>query len=252
MRYSRCMNSNIIHSRLVAHRGDNEQFPENSLRGLGAALEAGARFVEWDIQLNAQHTAVLLHDASLKRTAGIDRLIFDCDDRDITRISVHEPARFGDRYAPEPLPLLEDALQLLSQFPDALAFVELKLESLNRFGLNTVMKTLLGSLLPYRAQVVLISFSAESIDWAQRNSPLATGWAIDQYNESSRQRAVQLKPDYLFCNYRKLSDRSLWQGDWQWVVYTINDAGLAKCWLKRSIDLVETDAYLRLTGRNDQ
>ena len=38
---------------LVAHRGDAARFPENTREAVSAAVDAGATFVEFDIQLSA-------------------------------------------------------------------------------------------------------------------------------------------------------------------------------------------------------
>ena len=56
---------------LVAHRGHAAAFPENTLPALRSALELGAAWLEFDIQLSADRIPVLCHDASLQRTAGI-------------------------------------------------------------------------------------------------------------------------------------------------------------------------------------
>ena len=58
--------------RLVAHRGYPRRYPENTLLSLLAALEAGAEFVEFDVQMTADGVPVLLHDADLRRTGGAD------------------------------------------------------------------------------------------------------------------------------------------------------------------------------------
>ena len=55
---------------LVAHRGYPEHFPENTRIGIEAAIRAGARLVEIDVQLSADEVAVLLHDQNLQRVAG--------------------------------------------------------------------------------------------------------------------------------------------------------------------------------------
>ena len=55
---------------IVAHRGDAEHFPENSLPALEAAWRLGLRFAEFDVQLSADGVPYVIHDASLDRTTG--------------------------------------------------------------------------------------------------------------------------------------------------------------------------------------
>ena len=50
---------------LVAHRGYALHYPENTLIGIEAAIRAGARYVEVDVQLSADKVPVLFHDRTL-------------------------------------------------------------------------------------------------------------------------------------------------------------------------------------------
>ncbi len=51
-----------------AHRGDVQNYPENSLEGILSALMMGCDVIEIDIRLTKDNVMVLMHDASLKRT----------------------------------------------------------------------------------------------------------------------------------------------------------------------------------------
>ena len=51
-----------------AHRGDVQNYPENSLEGILSALMMGADVVEIDVRLTKDNVMVLMHDATLKRT----------------------------------------------------------------------------------------------------------------------------------------------------------------------------------------
>ncbi|MGD2071076.1 MAG: glycerophosphodiester phosphodiesterase family protein, partial [Gemmatimonadota bacterium] len=53
---------------IVGHRGYAARAPENTLVSLDMAIEAGADAVEWDVQVAACGTPVLLHDDTLDRT----------------------------------------------------------------------------------------------------------------------------------------------------------------------------------------
>ncbi len=50
-----------------AHRGDTQNYPENSLEGIYSAILLGADVVEIDVRLTKDNIMVLMHDASLKR-----------------------------------------------------------------------------------------------------------------------------------------------------------------------------------------
>ena len=153
--------------RLVAHRGDMQAYPENTWQGLQAALEAGACWIEFDLQMCADGRFILLHDADFKRTANTPVSVFDINTEQLLDISVHEPARLGERYAPLPVTDLDSALLRLSAFPNARAMVEIKQESLERWGLERVVDPLLERLKPWHSQCVLISYSHRALRYAK-------------------------------------------------------------------------------------
>jgi len=53
---------------VVAHRGDRQNYPENSLEGILSAIMLGADVVEIDVRLTKDNVMVLMHDDSLART----------------------------------------------------------------------------------------------------------------------------------------------------------------------------------------
>jgi glycerophosphoryl diester phosphodiesterase len=61
--------------KVIGHRGAAAYAPENTLESLHEAKRRGAPWVEIDVKLTADGVPVLMHDDSLKRTTGIDRLV---------------------------------------------------------------------------------------------------------------------------------------------------------------------------------
>jgi len=60
---------------VIGHRGAMAYAPENTLASFREARRRGARWVEIDVKLTADRVPILMHDASLTRTMGIDRLV---------------------------------------------------------------------------------------------------------------------------------------------------------------------------------
>jgi len=222
---------------LVAHRGYMEKYPENSLSSITAALEAGACMVEFDVQMDAGGRFVVLHDDNLKRTAGINTSVFV--KQDVTQTSVHEPKRLGDAFKPEPVPALTQVLELLLRYPQATAFVEIKVESLQRWGMERVMDELLACMEQVKQQCVIISDDLEAILYARDKSGSRTGWVIHRYDAAHHQLADGHAPDYMICNYKRI-DGDLWQGGWQWMLYDISDPDRAMKWAEKGAQLIET------------
>ncbi len=232
---------------LVGHRGDMLQHPENSWAALRAAVEAGACWLEFDVQMCADGKFVLLHDANFQRTGADTQSVFDLDAESCRNISVHYPEIFADRFVPAPTPLLDEVLEWLSTQPGVGAMVEIKSESLEHFGREIVMRALLDTLGDYQAQCVLISFDDAALRYAARHTSLELGWVVAQYNDAHRQRAEQLKPHYLICNQRKVQPgEPLWSGDWRWMLYDILEPSQALAWAQQGVDLIETGDITRL------
>ncbi|VAW80306.1 hypothetical protein MNBD_GAMMA13-1983, partial [hydrothermal vent metagenome] len=225
---------------LVAHRGYMLNYPENTWRSLQAALQTGACWVEFDIQLCADSEFVMLHDDNFKRTSGTDQVAFETNSYDI-QLSVHEPARLGERYTPTPVATLTDTLQRLAEYPHARAMVELKQESINYWGLEKVMQHLLPLLQKHQSQCCLISFNDAALHWCREHSTLDIGWVLHHYNARHLETAKQLQPEFLICDYQKVPPHDrLWDGAWQWMLYDIMDSDAALEWGQRGADLIET------------
>ncbi len=222
---------------LIAHRGYMEIFPENTLSAIRAALDAGACMVEFDVQMDANEQLVVLHDDNFKRTAGISRSVFQ--QQDYTQISVHEPKRLADAYHPEPVPMLTQVVELLLHYPAATAFVEIKDESLQRWGMVTVVDKVLACIEPVKHQCVIIADSLDALLYARSKSDHKIGWVIHRYDDDHRELADQHAPDFLICNYRRVSGEP-WPGSWQWMLYDISEPELALKWAQKGVELIET------------
>ena len=61
--------------KVIGHRGAAAYSPENTLESFREARRRGATWVETDIKLTADGVPIVMHDDSLKRTTGVDRLV---------------------------------------------------------------------------------------------------------------------------------------------------------------------------------
>src|SRR5215813_4892194 len=61
--------------KVIGHRGAAAYAPENTLASFREARKRGAIWVETDVKLTADGVPILMHDESLKRTTGVDRLV---------------------------------------------------------------------------------------------------------------------------------------------------------------------------------
>jgi glycerophosphoryl diester phosphodiesterase len=238
----------MSHLTLIAHRGEPETWPENSLAGFAGVLAAGALHIETDVQLTRDGIAVLCHDPTLARVTGHDLVIASSDYADMCDLPAGEPGRFGSRYAELRLARLEEFVTLLQQWPEASAFVEIKPASIEAHGMETVVDKVLQLLEPALAQCILISFDPEALACARARRQLPIGWVIPEWTQDNRHQATVLAPQYLFCNRKRLPPPAepLWPGDWNWVVYTVNEATEIAQFTARGIHILETNAISTL------
>ena len=233
----------MIIPQLVAHRGYPRHYPENTLIGLEAAIDAGARFIEVDVQLSRDRVPLLFHDRDLKRLCGVDGKIHEYRYEELWRLRVAEQARYGDRFKDVHMTRLAELGHLLIRQPEVTAFIELKRGSIERFGGAALLTLARRALKPVLAQCIPISYSLETL-WAARDQ----GWprigaVIDQWHEREQGLLVALQPQYLFCDVDGLPRAGrLDIQDTKLVVFEVADAPLALALAARGVDFIETFA----------
>lgn len=223
---------------IVAHRGWATRYPENTMAAIRGALDAGARCVEFDVQLSRDGVPVVIHDPTLERTAGRPECVMDLDWPELAAIDV------GPAPAPERLSSLADMARALAAYPASTVFVELKRESIDRFGVDNAVTAVLAAIAPIGERCVLTSFDDVALAAGRTRGAAAIAWVLERYDEDSLERARTLAPDYLFCNHRKLpeDDRPLPAGGWRWVIYEVTTLELARALGARGVGMIETMA----------
>lgn len=154
---------------LYAHRGlHNESRPENSMAAFRAALEAGYG-VELDVHLLSDGNLAVMHDSSLKRTAGADVLLESLTTEQL------KDYRLGG--TDERIPTFQEVLDLFDG--KAPLIVELKCANGNFAQLcQTACKMLDG----YKGVYCLESFDPRCTLWLKKNRPeLIRGQLSENY-----------------------------------------------------------------------
>jgi glycerophosphoryl diester phosphodiesterase len=95
---------------IIAHRGASAAAPENTLAAVRAAVEAGADWVEIDVQESADGTVFVFHDKDFKRFRGPGRPIWELRDGEIDAIDIGSWK--SPEFAAERAPRLADVLAL--------------------------------------------------------------------------------------------------------------------------------------------
>lgn len=226
---------------VVAHRGLAAKYPENTLTGIRAALSAGARFLEVDLQLSLDGIAFVHHDWETKRTCGTEGVIGERSAEELCALSASYSERFGAAFAGEPLPRLSDLTELLMPYADVTVFLEIKPQSVERFGADAVLDSILPFAEPLGERAVLLSFSEEVLKRARSRSALVRGVACERYEELTESMMKELDPGHVFCDVRSLpSDGPLGIDGRLLTVWEVAEPALARALLNRGVDLIES------------
>ncbi len=232
---------------LVAHRGWARSFPENTLAAVDAAISAGARFVEIDVQLSSDAFPVLFHDRDLGRMCAVRGSIHDYTLSELRAFSCSEPARFGTKFASEGIASLAGFVELLRQHPDVHAFVEIKRAAITHFGGERVLERVLAAIAPAIGQCALISVSLDFLRTARARLPIPLGAVFDRWSELAE--LDELAPEYVFCDVDGLPRKgALAHANAKIVVYEVDDPALARALFARGVHMVESFAIGEMIG----
>lgn len=108
--------------KIVAHRGDSELFPENTMVSFDGAIKAGADAIELDVHMTSDRGLVVHHDYYLGRTNNGEGRIYE---QPLSYIkSLDAGSWFGSSFCNQRVPLLAE---VFSSFQRTIRFeLELK------------------------------------------------------------------------------------------------------------------------------
>ncbi|GIL43775.1 hypothetical protein Vafri_1398, partial [Volvox africanus] len=95
---------------LIAHRGNSNDVPENTIAAFDSAVDFGFPHFETDCQLTADGVVVILHDEQLGRTTpGLKGAVAEARWTDLQELDVG--SWFDPDFSNERIPLLTEVLQ---------------------------------------------------------------------------------------------------------------------------------------------
>ena len=140
--------------RLVTHRGESGDAPENTVPAFELAWKRGAAWaVETDVRVTSDGELVCCHDASAERTGGADLPIAKTTFAELRKLDFGKWK--GEKFAGTPIPTLTEALQTLP--PHGHIFIELKTGVNDNFARKFAAAVHSSGVKP--EQVTFISFS---------------------------------------------------------------------------------------------
>lgn len=109
---------------VCGHRGASGHAPENTMAAFREALEAGADWIEFDVQLSADGELIILHDDTLNRTTNLNQTRRPVEFTLAQLRELDAGGWFGPGFAGERIPTLDEVLE---EFKDRLGLnIEIK------------------------------------------------------------------------------------------------------------------------------
>lgn len=97
---------------LIAHRGASTYAPENTLAAFLKARELGFQWVEFDVQLAACGSVVIIHDDTLNRTTNRQGYVHDFSSEELKIVDAG--SWFSSHFAKEKIPTLSEAISCVN------------------------------------------------------------------------------------------------------------------------------------------
>lgn len=216
--------------KVIGHRGAMAYAPENTLESFREAARRGASWVEIDVKLTADSVPIVMHDASLKRTMGVDHLVAEMRAADL----------------PAAVPTFEQAIACFAELGLG-CNVEIKPCEGREEETGRAAVAMLRRLWPATLPAPLLSsFKDASLAAARAAAPeFARALLVDELKDDWRPRAGAVGAVGINTNGKRLTaPRALEikKAGYLLSAYTINDPDVARLLLAMGVDCIITDA----------
>jgi glycerophosphoryl diester phosphodiesterase len=216
--------------KVIGHRGAAAYAPENTLESFREARRRGASWVETDIKLTADGVPIVMHDESLKRTTGVDRLV----------------AQTPRAELPAGVPTFEEAIACFAE-QGLGCNVEIKPCPGREAETGCVVVETLRRCWPARLPPPLLSsFKDVSLAAARSAAPeFARALLIGKVDDDWRPRAEAVAAVGINTNGEKLTAVravEVRKAGYLLSVYTIDDGDVAKALVGMGVQCIITDA----------
>ena len=234
---------------LWGHRGSSAEAPENTLAAFTLALSQGADGIELDAQRCASGEAVVVHDESLARTAGLSALVTETAWSTLRRLDAGTWK--GERFRGERIPLLAEVLEA---FP-RLVNVELKCETAEDHGLTAEVVRVIRDA-GAQDRVLLSSFNPLCLLRARllaKEIPRAQlfekdqSWALRSAVAAPLLDACALHPEHVLATPERVA-RWIRRG-YSVACWTVDDPGVAERLHRRGVGGIITNRPALLRAR---
>lgn len=215
---------------IIAHRGNAHLSPENTLSALRAAKNAGALWVEFDVQRIHTGELVVFHDDTVDRTTNSTGTLSHLTFNQLRQLDAG--SWFNPAFSGEPIPLLADYLLLAIELglhlnleikvfdTDIPSYVEdidrlVNMHWLPSHGLNMLISSSSGNIL---------------LEYRKKNPMADLAYVCDQWDGEARAivkdcQCVSVHLDYRYVTQEIINEISAL--GYFVLCYTVNDSSIA-------------------------
>ena len=157
---------------IIGHRGASAVAPENTIAAFACAMQAGADGIEFDVRLARDGVPVVIHDATLQRTAQIAGGVSDFTSTQLKQIDVgswfnhRHPEVARQEYEQETVPTLEQVFDLFARGAGIL-YLEMKSNDIQVAALSAAVVKLVQNY-SFADRVIVASFNLSALEEVKR------------------------------------------------------------------------------------
>jgi glycerophosphoryl diester phosphodiesterase len=230
---------------IIAHRGASYQAPENTMASVMLGWEKHAN-VEVDVYLSKDNRMVVIHDATTKRTAGVDLKVKESSADQLRELDVGSSK--AKEFAGERIPFLAEVVQSIP--PGQKLYIEIKcgkeiLPSLRQLLVES------GKI----SQVVIIGFDLETVAESKKRIAVPTYWLKQTEKDKNTEQWIPHDPklvqtakdagldglDVHFAGVTGEFARAVKAAGLGFYVWTVDDPDEARRLIKLGVDGITTN-----------
>jgi glycerophosphoryl diester phosphodiesterase len=232
--------------KVIAHRGASAAAPENTLAAFRRAAEEGAAWIECDVKLTADGRPVVIHDDMLDRTTDGGGPVADAPLDTVGALDAG--GWFGPEFRGEPVPTLEETLDLLAELG-----LGANLEIKPCPGRDRETAEVIGRVVAAQGRdvpVLFSSFAREALAAARDVAPsVPRGLLVEALPDDWREEAETLDVVAIHADHATLSPEqvaTMHAAGYRVLAWTVNDDTRARALVDMGVDAVITDVPARM------
>jgi glycerophosphoryl diester phosphodiesterase len=223
---------------VIAHRGNAEGKPENTLVSIAAALSSGATAVEVDVHFSRDRVPVVIHDDTLERTTSGTGRVADRTAAELHALDAGSWA--GAAYRDERVPMLREVFESVAGRGRVL--LDIKVD-----GLAESVREILRELhLPQQAVAVAVQTESQARDFVTHTPGAHIWWNFEapatwDGGFFERLKSMGVDAIELGANWSREFVVDAHRHGLPVHAYVINDSEILRDLLALGIDGIETD-----------